>query len=193
VKKMKWKNLLLVAACTLVMPLLAQTAQADSYVDFSCGGSHCAGTVTQVGNVYSTLGIGGLVQGVAGGPDYQTGLFDLIFNTSTTSISLLGNAAAGNDSLFGTILGVNPVAISGQTLLALTVNWTSLPTDFQAFLNASAGSSIGSVIYLNPNGAASSIDFTVTPTPEPATFLMLGIGLLALGGLVRRKAFNLAA
>jgi len=126
--------------------------------------------------------------GMAAGTD-----FNLVFNTSTTNISLLGDAAAGNDSLFGTFAGVNPIALSGQTLLALTVNWTSLPTDFQTFLNASARSSVGSVIYLNSNGTASSIDFTVTPTPEPATFLMLGMGVLALGGLVLRKAFNLLA
>jgi len=92
VKKVKLKNLLLVAVCTLVMPLLAQAAHADSYIDFSCGGSSCTGTVTQVGNVYSTLGIGGLAQGVEGGPDYQTGLFNLVFDTSTTNIGLLGDA-----------------------------------------------------------------------------------------------------
>src|ERR1700691_4324918 len=191
-KQKSMRNLLLLAA-GMVLPFLAQPAHADSYVDFSCGGASCSGTVSQVGSVYSTAGIGGLVQTVVGGPDYQTGAFNLIFNTATTAISLTGNAAAGNDTLLGTIVGATPLSISGQTLLALSVDWTSLPTDFQTFLHESAGSSVGSVIYLNPSGVASSIDFTVTPTPEPATFLMLGTGLLALGGLVRRKAFNAAS
>jgi hypothetical protein len=149
--------------------------------------------VTQVGSTYSTTGIGGLVQSVAGGPDYLTGAFNLLFNTSTDAISLTGNAAAGNDTLIGSIVGATPLTAGSQTLLALNVNWTSLPTDFSTFLGASAGSSVGSVIYVNTTGTASSIDFTVTPTPEPATFLMLGTGLLALGGLFRRKAFNSAA
>jgi hypothetical protein len=187
------KRLLLAAAGMLVLPFLAQTAHADSFVDFSCGGSSCSGTVTQVGSTYSTTGIGGLVQTVAGGPDYLTGAFNLIFNTTTTAISLTGNAAAGNDTLLGTIVSATPTSLSGQTQLLLNVNWTSLPADFSSFLNAPAGSSLGSVIYLNPSGAASSIDFTITPTPEPATFLMLGTGLLALGGLFRRKAFNAAS
>src|ERR1700676_465628 len=97
------KRFLLIAACVLVLPFLAQTAHADTYVDFACGGSSCSGTVTQVGSTYSTTGIGGLVQGVAGGPDYLTGAFNLIFNTSTTAVSLTGNAAANNDTLLGTI------------------------------------------------------------------------------------------
>ncbi len=188
--KVNMKRLLLVTACMLVLPFLAQTAHADSYVDFSCGGSNCSGTVNQSGGTYSTTGIGGLVQSVNGGPDYLTGAFNLLFNTSTTSISMIGNAAANNDSLFGTIVGANPITVGAQTLLALTVNWTSLPSDFQTYLNASAGNSVGSVIYLNATGAATSIDFTVTPTPEPGTLLMLGTGLLGLCALFPRKGFN---
>jgi hypothetical protein len=185
-----FRRLLLVAAM-LGLSLLGQTARADSFVDFSCGGSSCSGTVTNAGGVYSTTGIGGFIQGVAGGPDFNTGAFSLIFNTSTDAISLTGNAAAGNDTLLGSIVGAVPTTSSGQTLLALSVNWTSLPTDFKTYLNASSGTSVGSVIYLASTGAATSVDFTVTPTatPEPSTVLMLGGGLLGLCGLCGRKAF----
>src|ERR1700722_251307 len=113
------KRLLLAAAGMLVLPFLVQTAHADSFVDFSCGGSSCSGTVTQVGSTYSTTGIGGLVQTVAGGPDFLTGAFNLIFNTTSTAISLTGNAAAGNDTLLGTIVGAYPTSLSGQTQLVL--------------------------------------------------------------------------
>lgn len=183
------KKLLLVAAM-LGLPLLGQPAHADSFVDFACGGSTCSGTVTNAGGVYSTTGIGGFVQGVSGGPDFDTGAFNLVFNTSTDAISFTGNAAAGNDTLMGSIVGAVPTTSNGQTLLALTVNWTSLPTDFKNYLNASGASSIGSVIYLASTGAATSVDFTVTPTPEPATFLMLVVGLLALVGF-RRNAVTI--
>jgi hypothetical protein len=183
------KRALLGATAMLALALFSAPAHADA-VDFSCAGSNCTGTVAQSGGNYSTTGIGGLVQSVAGGPDYNTGAFTLVFDTSTDIASLTGNAAANNDTLLGTIVSATPIPSSGQTLLALNVNWTSLPADFQAFLNSGVGNSVGSVIYLNQTGAATSVDFTVTPTPEPATFVMLGSGLLGLCGLFRRKAFN---
>jgi hypothetical protein len=183
------KRVLLFAAGILVLPFLAQTAHADNYVDFACGGSNCTGAVTQAGGNYSTTGIGGLVQDVLGGTDYGD-TFNLIFNTSTDAISLSGNG----DTLGGSIVSASPATIGTETLLALTVNWTSLPADFQAYLGASSGSGVGSVIYLNTSGAAQSVDFAVSPTatPEPASFLLLGLGMLALCGLVGRKGFNVA-
>jgi hypothetical protein len=189
------KALFVMAACFFALPFAAQRAYATSYVDFACGGSSCSGTVTNSGGVYSSTGIGGLVDTVSGGPDYSTGAFSLAFNTSTDAISLTGNSAAGGDTLLGSIVGASPTSTSGQTLLALTVNWTTLPTDFSSYLGSSTGNSVGSVIYLTSTGAATSIDFTVsstpTSTPEPATALLLATGLLGMLSL-RRKTFDAA-
>ena len=184
-----------IAAVAVFTSFLAPLVHADNFVDFSCGGSACTGTVTNSGGVYSTTGIGGLVQGVSGGPDYLVGAFSLVFNTSANTISMTGNAAANNDTLLGSITGMTTTTSAGSTLLALTVNWKSLPTDFSSYLGASAANSLGSVIYLNGSGAASSVDFTLTPTatPEAGTLFMLGAGLLGLCGLFGRKAFNPAA
>jgi hypothetical protein len=184
------KAILLASSGLLALPLLAPAAHADNFVDFSCGGSACTGTVTNSGGTYSTTGIGGLQQSTAGGPDFLTGAFSLIFNTSTDAVSLTGNAAAGNDTLLGKITNFTTTTSGPATLLAIATNWTTLPTDFATYLGATSGTSIGSVIYLNTTGVATSIDFTVTPTPapEPASLLLLGMGLLALYGFTRYKA-----
>jgi hypothetical protein len=180
------KRILLVAASVLLLPFMAQTAHADNVVDFSCGGlNSCTGTLTISGSTYSATGagIGGLVEGPAGSPDAGD-TFNLTFDTSAGTISLTD----GTDTLSGSI-------VSSATLpdiLSLNVDWTSLPTAFQTYLGATSGSGAGSVIYINTSGsdAAESADFDVTPTPEPSSSLLLGVGLLALCGLIRRKAVN---
>ena len=167
-KRIGLKRLALAVAAVLVLPFLAQTARADNFVDFSCNASTCTGAVTESGGTYSSTGIGGLVQGVVGGPD-TAGAFTLDFDTSTDLISLVGNAAANDDSLFGTITSLTATGgANGQ--LTLNVDWTSLPADFQTYLNTTTGSGIGSVIYLN-TGNAFSVDIPVLPTPEPGTAL----------------------
>jgi hypothetical protein len=185
------KAILLASSGLLALPLLAPAVHADSFVDFSCGGTACTGSVTSSGGNFSTTGIGGLQQSTTGGPDFLTGAFNLIFNTGTGSVSLTGNAAAGNDTLLGTITKFTTMTGGSATLLAIATNWTTLPSDFATYLGATSGTSLGSVIYLNTSGAATSIDFTITPaptaTPEPASFLLLGMGLLALYGFTRTK------
>lgn len=189
---MKTSKFFVISALAVCTVFLTPLAHADNYVDFSCGGSACTGTVTNSGGVYSTTGIGGLVQTVSGGPDYLTGAFNLVFDTSSNTITMTGNAAANNDTLLGSITGMSTMVNAGSTLLSLAVNWKTLPMDFSSYLGASAANTLGSVIYLNGSGAAASVDFTVTPTPtpEPGTVGMLGTGLLGLCGLFGRKAFN---
>jgi hypothetical protein len=67
----------------------------------------------------------------------------------------------------------------------------------QAQLGTSTGTDSGFVIYLNKTGAAQSVDVLITPnvspTPEPASMLLVGSGLLAIGGLLRRRRVTTTA
>jgi hypothetical protein len=61
----------------------------------------------------------------------------------------------------------------------------------QKQLGTSTGMDSGFVIYLTSTRDAQSVDVLITPrispTPEPASMLLVGSGLLAIGGLLRRR------
>jgi PEP-CTERM motif len=68
--------------------------------------------------------------------------------------------------------------------IAVTLGTSGLVGDFSA---ASTHTDVFS--YSNERGAATPIliDFSVTPTPEPGNFILLGTGLLGVAGMLRRR------
>ncbi|HTQ86891.1 MAG TPA: PEP-CTERM sorting domain-containing protein [Candidatus Solibacter sp.] len=187
-------RVLLAGIGILLLTLFTQSAKADViYLDFACSGAaNCGGSVVTSSGDYSTTGIN-LVEGsgfYTGSALIASAPFTLVFNTATPgAISLDGTLGETGENFVGTITGFSATPGFNQTNLTLVVLWTTLPADVSAyFAPLGNGGSIGSIIDLSTSGTVTSADFTITPTPEPASVVMLLVGLLGLGLAMKRKA-----
>jgi hypothetical protein len=173
------KRLLLIGLGLLVATLFAPGAKADS-LDFACGAGSCTGTVVASGGNFSSTGIG-----LAS--NFETDPFNLMFDTSTSSIQLV-ELTDPADVFTGTITGFSSSSGSGFTNVDLSAYWTSLPADVNGIVGVTPFTFILSMANA---GQAFSVDVPIS-TPEPSALVLLGVGVVSLGLLLKFKDTVLA-
>jgi PEP-CTERM motif-containing protein len=171
--------------------LVAPGVFAQTNVDFFCslgGSTACTGSVAHAATNFSASGISVFNDS---GPFTESVPFTLAFNTAAATISIDGTGMYAGMNLIGKIISFASSFGGSSTDFSLVADWPTLPAAVQTQLGTSTGMDSGFVIYLSKTGGAQSVDVLITPrmstTPEPASMLLVGSGLLAIGGLLRRR------
>jgi hypothetical protein len=102
-------------------------------------------------------------------------------------ISIDGTGIYAGEDLVGHIISFSSSTGLTTDDFQFIADWPSLPSAVQAFLGSLTGVDSGFAIDLNSTGKAMSVDFLISPTPEPTGMLLMGTGLLAIGGLLRKR------
>jgi len=197
---------------TLIASLPAMADNCDAFASFTCAKSspdnvHFVGTGTtgqDVGillgsNTFSVSLVGGAAAHFSGdsliilaaAPNGLTGSVNGVSFTSLGSFPEGGALGAITDTWEGLGISAGSIQFGYANLGAITGNPISITASgvgagtifYGVLVNSS-----GKIVYITPNSEAGVLGGSTSVTPEPASLTLLGTGLAAVAGLVRRKS-----
>ena len=197
---------------TLIASLPAMADTCDAFASFTCAKStpnnvHFVGTGTTGQDVNVMLGsntfsvslVGGAAANFSGdslvilaaAPNGLTGSVNGVLFTSLGSFPEGGAIGAITDTWEGLGISAGNIQFGYANLGAITGNPISIMAK-----NVGAGTifygvlvnSSGKIVYITANSEGGVLGGSTSVTPEPASLTLLGTGLAAVAGLVRRKS-----
>jgi hypothetical protein len=180
-----------IAVCMLAVALFVPQAKADAapsgLLVYVCAFPNCVGSITANGSggFGGTFTIGLASATNSNGGDEVGEMSTVTFDTTAGTISLV-DSDADFSLLGGTLSNIQIGApnIIGERQIQFDV---SFPNTLGG--DGSAAFVVKALFSAAPVGTVESAGISVV-TPEPASLLLLGTGLLGLGGAVRRRIFN---
>lgn len=213
------KLLGLLFAGSLLLSIPAVADNCNAFAGYTCGHSspdnvHFVGTgftgqsvnISLGSNTFSMQLVGGAASHFAGddliilaaAPNGLTGTVSFQGSTgvsfsSLSSFPLKGASGAISDTWSGLGITANNIQFGYANLgavssanMTLVANGVGQGTIFYGVLV----NSDGKIVYVSPNSESGVLGGSPSVTPEPASLTLLGTGLAALAGLVRRKVIK---